>query len=49
MAFWSHHFTANRWGNHGNCDRLYSLGLWMVPAAMELNDAYSLEEKLWQT
>ena len=23
----SHHFMANRWGNHGNSDRLYLLGL----------------------
>ena len=23
MAFWSHHFMANRWGNNGNSERLY--------------------------
>ena len=23
----SHHFTANRWGNNGNSDKLYFLGL----------------------
>ena len=23
----SHHFIANRWGNNGNSDRLYFLGL----------------------
>ena len=23
----SHHFMANRWGNNGNNDRLYFLGL----------------------
>ena len=23
----SHHFVANRWGNNGNSDRLYFLGL----------------------
>ena len=23
----SHHFIANRWGNHGNSERLYFLGL----------------------
>ena len=23
----SHHFMANRWGNNGNSDRLYLLGL----------------------
>ena len=33
----SHHFMANRWGNNGNSDRLYSLGLqnhwgwWLQP------------------
>ena len=26
-GIWSHHFMANRWGNSGNCDRLYLLGL----------------------
>ena len=26
MAFWSHHFMANRWGNNGNSDRLYFWG-----------------------
>ena len=25
-GIWSHHFTANRWGNNGNSDRLYFLG-----------------------
>jgi len=24
---WSHHFMANRWGNSGNSDRLYFIGL----------------------
>ena len=24
---WSHHFMGNRWGNNGNSDRLYFLGL----------------------
>ena len=23
-AIWSHHFIANRWGNNGNSDRLFS-------------------------
>ena len=46
----SHHFMANRWGNSGNSDRFYFLGLqnhcrWVI-AAMKLKDAYSLEEKL---
>ena len=27
MASSSHHFMANRWGNNGNSDRLYILGL----------------------
>ena len=46
----SDHFTANRWGNNGNSDRLYFLGapklLQTVTAAMKLKDAYSLKEKL---
>ena len=47
----SHHSMANRWGNNGNSDRLYFLGLQnqMVTAAMKLKDTYSLEEKLWPT
>ena len=27
MASGSHHFMANSWGNNGNSDRLYFLGL----------------------
>ena len=45
----SHHFMANRWGNNGNSDRLFSWApksLQMVTAAMTLKDACSLEEKL---
>jgi len=41
---------ANRWGNNGNSDRLFSWvprSLQMVTAAMKLKDACSLEEKLW--
>ena len=51
-CIWSHHFTANRWGNS---DRLfwglqkYWWWLQMVTAAMKLKDAYSLEGKLWPT
>ena len=26
-GMWSHHFVANRWGNNGNSERLYILGL----------------------
>ena len=26
-GIWSHQFMANRWGNNGNSDRLYFLGL----------------------
>ena len=26
-GIWSHDFMANRWGNNGNSDRLYFLGL----------------------
>ena len=49
MASLFHHFMANRWGNNGNRDRLYLLGLqnhcrWT--AAMKLKDACFLKEKL---
>ena len=27
IGIWSHHFMANIWGNNGNSDRLYFLGL----------------------
>ena len=26
-GIWSHHFMSNKWGNNGNIDRLYFLGL----------------------
>ena len=26
-GIWSHHFMANKWGNNGNSDRLYFVGL----------------------
>ena len=26
-GIWSHHFMANGWGNNGNSDRFYFLGL----------------------
>ena len=26
-GIWSHHFMANQWGNSGNSDRFYFLGL----------------------
>ena len=49
-SIWSHHFMGNRRGNSGNSVRLFLGGapksLQMVTAAMKLNDAYSLEEKL---
>ena len=48
-GFHSHHFMENRWGNNGNGDRLYFLGLQkslqMVTAAMKLKDAYSFSRK----
>ena len=37
IGIWSHHFMANRWGNNGNNDRFYFLGLqnhcgwWLQP------------------
>ena len=45
----SHHFMANRWGNNGNSDRLFSWvpkSLQMVTTTMKLKDTCSLEEKL---
>ena len=48
----SHHFLAYRWGNSGNSDRFYFLGLQIIAdgnAAMKLKDACSLEEKLRPT
>ena len=48
-GIWFHHFMANRWGNNGNSDRLFSLApksLQMITAAMKLKDAWSLEEEL---
>jgi len=48
-GIWSHHFMANRWGNNGDSDRLFSWApksLQRVTAAMKLKDACSLEEKL---
>ena len=48
-GIWSHHFMANRWGNSGNSDRLFSWApksLQMVTVAMKLKDTCSLEEKL---
>ena len=48
-GIWCHHFMGNRWGNSGNGVRLFffwsPISLWMVIAAMKLNDAYSLEGK----
>ena len=44
--------VANRWGNNGNSESLFSWApksLQTVMAAMKLKDACSLEEKLWQT
>ena len=51
-VFWSHHFMANRWGNNGNRETLFSWApksLQVVTAAMKLKDTYSLEEKWWPT
>ena len=48
-GIWSHHFMANRWGNSGNSERLYFLGLrnqQMVTVAMKLKDTCFLEENL---
>ena len=52
-GIWSRHFMANRWGNNGNSDRLYFLGLQkalqIVTSAMKLKDSCSMKEKLWPT
>ena len=46
-GIWSHHFMGNRWGNSGNCDRLYFGGapksLQMMIAAKKLKDAFSMD------
>ena len=45
----SHHLMANRWGNNGNSEALFSWApksLQMLTAAMKLKDTCSLEEKL---
>ena len=45
----SHCFMANKWGNNGNSERLFSWApksLQMVTAAMKLKVTCSLEEKL---
>ena len=46
----SQHSMGNRWGNSGNSGKLYFGGtpksLQVVPEAMKLKDACSLEEKL---
>ena len=49
MAVWSHHLMANRWGNNGNSDRSYFLGLQNhcgMTIAMQSKDICSLEGKL---
>ena len=43
----SHHFIANRWGNNGNNDGLYFLGL-QNHCSHKIKRC-SLEEKLWPT
>ena len=51
-GIWSHQFMANRWGNNGNSETLFSWApksLQMVTVSMKLKHTYSLEEKLWQT
>ena len=43
---------ANTWENNGNSETLFfgaPKSLQMVAAAIKLKDAYSWEEKLWQT
>ena len=45
----SHHLMANRWGNNGNNETLFSQApksLQMVTTAFKLKDTCSLEEEL---
>ena len=51
-GIWSHHFMANRWGKMETVTDFFGgarKSLQMVTAAMNLNDTYSLEVKLWPT
>ena len=47
------HLMANRSGKNGSSDSFLFFGapksMWTVTTIMKLKDAYSLEEKLWQT
>ena len=47
-----HHFLANRRGTSGSSDRFFSSwalkSLWIMTAAMKLDDACFFEGKLWQ-
>jgi len=48
-GIWSYHFMANRWGNNGSRETLFSWALkslQMVTAGLKLRDTCSLEEKL---
>ena len=46
----SSHFMANRWEKSGDSDRLFSWAQKSLrTVTMKLKDAFSLEEKLWQT
>ena len=50
-GIWSHHFMGNRWGNSGNCVRLYFWGSKITAdgdCSHEIK-RHSLEEKLWPT
>ena len=52
QGIWSHHFMANKWGNNGQWQTLFSWApksLQMVTAAVKSKDTCSLEDKLWPT
>ena len=52
IKIWPHHFMANRGGTMETMtDFIFGApkSLQMVTAAMKFKDAYSLEDKLWQT
>ena len=42
---WSHHFLGNRWGNNGNSDRLYFLGLQNHDCSHEIKRHFLLVRK----
>ena len=42
-SIWFHHFMANRWGNNGNSDRFYFLGL---PVTVDDDCSHEIKRRL---